>query len=329
MVLQQAEGRKRCAEKARHTAAVKAQMLNYLAEEDRNRSAAKALDLYYRLGQAESEADILRVTLSYVGNALTKAHDLKSRGLQLPVSDTTLYRQQLDLQARAVKLRMQIQELNSELRRLLDFEPSECDWRFLTVEAFQFTGHAVNPQEAVAVALENKPELLLLSLLESESNSGDLKALRQLLGMLNSVLGQAPMAKCPKLQQLLASLCGASDDELATRQQQLRQYHAQRRREVAEEVGQAARTLLSQPAVIVLTEQRAESWLALVRELEEKEAKGVGSFAETTDARVEWLKVRRNLVEEIITLQRAYVRLRQTQGILPQQCRSGSMRNAE
>jgi hypothetical protein len=56
--------------------------------------------------------------------------------------------------------------------------------------------------------------------------------------------------------------------------------------------------------------------------MEEKETKGVGSFADTTDAKVEWQKVRRNVVEEIITLQRARVRLRQAQGILPLQCHS-------
>jgi hypothetical protein len=216
---------------------------------------------------------------------------------------------------------MQIQELNSELRRLLDFEPAKGEWRFLPYDAFQFAGHPVDPREAVAVALANKPELLLLALLEAESNSGDLQALRKQLGMLNSVLGQAPAAKCPKLQQLLANLCGSSGDELASRQQQLRQYHAQRRRDVAEEVRQAAVTILNQPAVIVLTRERAESWRARVEEMEEKETKGVGSFAETTEARVEWLKVRRNVVEEIITLQRARVRLRQAQGILPLQCK--------
>ncbi|HEY7314083.1 MAG TPA: TolC family protein [Gemmataceae bacterium] len=319
-VLQQAEGRKLCAEKSRHTASVNAQILTYLAEEDRNRSAAKALDLFFRLGQAEAETDILRVTLTHVGDALSKARDLKSKGLEVPVSDTTLHRQQLDLQARAVKLRIQIEELNSELRRLLDFEPVKGEWRFLPFDAFHLEGHAVDPDEAVATALANKPELLLLSLLESESTSGDLKALRQQLRMLNSVLGQSPMAKCPKLQQLLAALCGSSGDELAIRQQQLREYHAQRRREVAEEVRQAARTVLTQPAVVVLTQQRAASWRERVQEMEEKEAKGVSSFAETTDARVEWLKVRRNVVEEIIGLQRARVRLRQAQGILPRQC---------
>jgi outer membrane protein TolC len=124
------------------------------------------------------------------------------------------------------------------------------------------------------------------------------------------------------LQALLARLgCPPGDRaEVAERRRQLQEYHAHRQREVAEDVRQAAQSVRAQMEVIALTRRRVDSWHARVQEVEEKKTKGVDSYAEVTEARLEWRRARRELVRETVNLQRAWVRLRQAQGVLPLLC---------
>jgi hypothetical protein len=318
IALQQAEARKLGRDKARQAATFKAQMLTYLAQEDRNRSAGRALDAYFNLGEAEAGADILQSSLVQVADALAKARALKATGL--PADDASLYRQQLDLQARGAKLQIQIQQLNSELRTLLGFESCPAVWQFSPVDAFHLVADPLDPDEAVAVGLSHRPELLLLRRLEDELCAGNLDSVGQQLRALSAALGQGPAAHFPKLQQLLAKLCASSDATPELRRQQVSEYRAARERAVAEEIRQAVQTVQGQLSVVVLTAQRADSLHDAVKEAEEKEVKGADGFAQTTEAKVEWHKARRDVVSEISRLQRAKVQVRRAQGILPAEC---------
>jgi hypothetical protein len=97
----------------------------------------------------------------------------------------------------------------------------------------------------------------------------------------------------------------------------------QKEHEVIEQIGQAVQAIHAQKEVIGLVGQQIASWQTKIREAEDKEQRGVGSFAETAAARTEWLQVKRRAVEEVATLQRAWVKLRQTQGILVAGCLPG------
>lgn len=315
--IQKAEAKKLGRNKVLQGAAFKAQMLNYLALEDRNKSAGKALDFYYRLGEAEANADILQSMLTQVSDALEKARALKAKGLQVPVDETMLHRQKLDLQTQNVQQHLQIQQFNGELRRLLAFEPCAGEWQFWPVEAFHVTGECVDVEQAVTLGLGSRPILLMLNMLEAELSSGDPAMVRAMLAMINNVLGQDPA--CPCLHKLLSILCDQSAEQ-EVRLEQLAIYHADKEREVVEDIRQAARSIHGQKDVVLLAHQKAESLFGKVREAEEKENKGLGSFADTTETRVNWLKARRSVIEETIKLQRAWVQLRQAQGILPAEC---------
>jgi outer membrane protein TolC len=117
-------------------------------------------------------------------------------------------------------------------------------------------------------------------------------------------------------------MCGSSGQEGGqdVREQQLSRLRADRERKAIEEIRQAALTVQAQGAVVQLAQQRARSWQERAREEEEKQSKGIGSLAATTEAKVEFLKAQRQVVKEMTNLQRAWVKLRQTQGILPLDC---------
>jgi len=298
-------------------------ILYYLALEDRNRSGAEALDKYYQLGAAEGDLDIVRKSLATADSVLAKARNLKAQGLEVTLDDAKLHGQQLELQAQSVRLRLSIEQLNSDLRVALDFCPSDAEWRFWPSDAFEVVAEPISPMAAVAVGLANRPELVLLGMLEKELNSDNQSAVQQLLRALDGALAMSKSPPlCPKLHMLLTLLCTPCDDdrELRIRQAQLHEYHAHREREVVEQIGQAVRTIQAQMQVVVLARHQAKSWETKVGEAQDKEKKGVGSFAETTDAEGEWFKARRKIVEETANLQRAWVLLHQAQGILPAEC---------
>ena len=141
----------------------------------------------------------------------------------------------------------------------------------------------------------------------------------------NALLGKGkPPLICPKLQLLLAMLCGPGDEaELQIRRKQLRELHVHKEHEVIEQIGQAVQAIHAQMEVVGLVGQQIASWQTKIREAEDKEQRGVGSFAETAAARTEWLQAKRRAVEEVANLQRAWVKLRQAQGILVAACQPG------
>jgi outer membrane protein TolC len=300
-------------------------ILLHAALEDRNSSAAKALDAYYQLGAAEANRDIVRQAQAVTDRALTQARDLKRQGLAVAIDDALLYRQKLDIRSQSAKLELLIEKLNSDLRLEMGFAPPGPAWRFWPQDAPRLNTEPVQRDEAVAVGLSNRPELQLLTELEDRLNSENAPAVLQAMQAVNALLGKGkPPLICPKLQLLLAMLCGPGDEaELQIRRKQLRELHVQKEHEVIEQIGQAVQAIHAQKEVIGLVGQQIASWQTKIRESEDKEQRGVGSFAETAAARTEWLQVKRRAVEEVATLQRAWVKLRQTQGMLVAGCPPG------
>jgi hypothetical protein len=298
--------------------------LSYVALEARNKSAAQALDSYYRLGEAEANWDIVQQSLAQLSEALAKARSLKAQGLDVPVDDTTLYCRQLDMQSQAVEVRLSLHQVNSELRTRLGIDMGCEPYWFWPADAFAVCAGPIDPAVACALGMQQRPELILLRYLEQQLNSENLAVVRQLLGTWNRLLGASNESPCCCLHRLTAHLGHATENaQLEIRRQQLHAYLMQREQEVSEEICQALGAVQALIEVVTLARQEVESRRAKVQELEEKEAKGIGSFAETLEARMEWQKARKKLVESIIKLQRACLLLRQAQGVLPQECGFG------
>jgi hypothetical protein len=302
---------------------VQSQVTALVALEDRNRSAALALAVYFQLGEAEAKQDIVQSMLTEVHNSLIKVREMKRKGLDVPTDDTALYRQELDLQTGAIRLKVLIQTLNSELRRHLGFEGCEQEAFAWPVDAFQLCTTPVDRQEAVAVGLHYRADLQALRVLERALSEGKVEEVRLLLRALNGMLGQSPRVPlCPCLMKIILLFCttAAQEAEQQTRTEQIAQLRAQRERDVAEEISLAVQIVHEQIRVLHLAQLRAESWRERKAELEEKESKGIISFGPVTEAKLELLQAQRSVVEEATNLQRAWVKLRQSQGLLAAAC---------
>jgi hypothetical protein len=308
--------------RASRQTALKRQVLSYSALELRNQSAAQALDLYFRLAEAEAKHEVLQAGLVEIGDALAKSRDLKSKGLKLPVEYDKLRRQQLDLQADRVRLRVHLGQLNEELVRSLGLEACPDDIRIWP--AVQLPGPP-GPAEcdAVAVGLDHRADLTLLRVVSRDLDASTMPVARQFLRSVNPLLRLAEQQPTlPVLAKLSLLLCG-DEAELGTRRAQLEQLRAEREKAVSQDIRQDVRALAAQEELVALARERARSWQERSRELDEQRAQGLSSFAEAAAAKLEWLRARGDVIEQGAARERLLVKLQRDQGVLAPECGFG------
>jgi hypothetical protein len=309
-------------------ALLKDAVLYFSGLEDRNRSAALALEVYFRLVEAEVRADLVEESLRQMEDTLARSRDLRSKGLKLPVDYETLLRQQADLRSNHAELRLGIEQLNSELARLLGMERLPGTWDYWPAGDFSVTTVTLDAEQAVAVGLAQRPQLVLLRLVSQELDAETLPVVRQMFQSINGLLGMAQrVPRCPALAKLVALLpCTEGEAvELAARRQQVEQFRRDREKAVANEIRLAVHTLRMRTQVAALARDQALSRQRDVREVEERSARGLASFADVTTAKLEWLRARGELIEEVRAWHVARIELKEAQGLLVQECGYGPL----
>ena len=116
--------------------------------------------------------------------------------------------------------------------------------------------------------------------------------------------------------------CKGGADAEAVRQQILA-YGAEREQQIASDIHRDVRLLAIQTEVLKLNRRRAADAQKRVEEAAEREAKGLASFADTAQARLEFLRVRNDMAEAAATLLIYQVKLREDQGLLAFECYAG------
>jgi hypothetical protein len=292
-------------------------ILLHSAREARNDSAGAALDLYVRLAEAEARAEVVQASLTEIEGALEKTREIKKQGGTPPVEEETLHRQQLDLLSDREKLQLQIEQLNTELSRLLGVDLCPGATRIWPAGPWEGTPGAIDCDAAVAEGLASRPELVLLGVVSQKQNAATLPAVRQLLRSSNGLLGMAEHTPlCPALAKLAALLLHDSGDaaELETRREQVDRFRADRQRAVANEIRQDVRSLARRARLVALARERAQSWEERVHDVER--AREMTSYADLAAARLEWLRARGKVLEEEAGWQRAFVKLQMDMGAL-------------
>jgi outer membrane protein TolC len=309
--------------KGAQTAAFKENILRARSDEARNSAAGVALILYVRLAEAEARTEVAEDGVRAIRAALEKAKDLKRRGVQTQVDAGALHRQLFEVLADRTKLHILIDELNAELRQLLDLAPCPADTRLRPSGPWpDITGH-FDCDAAVATALKHRAELAMLQEVSAGLNADTLPAVRQMLGSVNGLLGMAEKTPtCPMLAQLLSHCqhAGGKAAEVEARRAEIDEYRAQREKAIASDVRADVHLLAQQAALVSLVRERARSWQGRVQDLQEQADRGIVSFAQVNDARVEWLRARDEVVRETTAWQRALIKLKMDQGLLGAEC---------
>ncbi len=313
---------KTCCQKRR--AALEQDILRASALELRNANAGLALALYYRLAENEALAELAMEGLHAVSDALARTEELKAKGFKGAEDVEAMRRQQLEAQADLTRVQLALDEGNTELIRLLDLEDGgcHCKLRIWPVVKLQLPPGAPDCETAVAVGMASRPELFLLQRLSDSLDLCTLQVVRQMLSSLNSLLSMGSAQSIPCIGELVALLCGkgAMAEELETRRAQIEEYKASRIRIISSEIRQDVFAMCRRAELVALAEEQVRSWARRIEELQERQNKGMLSFAELTDARLKWLKARGEVVKEQLAWERERVQLHTHQGVLIKPC---------
>src|SRR5262249_16871290 len=96
----------------------------WVALDARNRSAGTALELYFRLAEAEVSADLLRETQSVLAATIDQMEKGREKGIKWPVEVATFQRSRIETATQADELELRIRQLNVELKSRLGLPDS-------------------------------------------------------------------------------------------------------------------------------------------------------------------------------------------------------------
>ncbi|MEX2185958.1 MAG: TolC family protein [Pirellulales bacterium] len=292
--------------------ALRRDLLALRAEDERNRAAGAALELFYRLAEAEASRGATRHSLRHVGQALDDIAALRRRGLPVGVDASALERQRIELRQRGEAVARSLSELNLQLGRLVGLEGDTpaaiwpaVDWRVEYRE--------IDVDEAVALGLATRADLALLRRLDGSLGVETLPAARGTLMQVDPMLGQPSVPV-----RRLASVLGNQDNvtEAASRRDQIALLRADRERAAADEIRQAAIDVSSRYREISLAKDMLASWNGRLNDLRKRREAGDVSPFEIHAAEGEVMRAEHDLTSRVVAWKIAPVRLRQAQGLL-------------
>lgn len=287
------------------------QILYLQATHERNRAAAAALQLFFRLAEAEAGVDNVKARLEELSKLLADVQRLQAAGVASTLSQATVEAQQLELVHKQVDLEGTIDELNHQLVNLLGVEPPPE--KRLWPDADLKVNPAVPSVEASQqLAFEQRADLAALRLAADQ----DLDVMRALLGQTNAGLGMA-LGGCRALSLLHVA---ARREEECVRGDQLSSAADEQERTIEHDVASAVATIEARLMQIGLSKRRLEAVERQhERTLQKRQIDPAAAF-EARRAKLEVLAAEQDLMHDVIEWKLAAVKLRELQEELAMEC---------
>lgn len=290
-------------------------LLALRAVEERNRSAAAALELHYRLAGAWFGRDQLDRSLEEVRRGLRDFRQAKATGLSVPGDEERLQIQEIDLVDRKVQVDAAIVQLDAQLCRLIGVERDDRQPLQPTAE-WTVAPRPTDADAAVAEGLHSRPDLVMLCLLSQELNGQTLPAVRSALGRLDPLVGGLSQGVCCLS---LRRVCDCA--ELEGREAQLGQLQESQRRAAEEEIRGAAAELEKRLRQVGLAKDKSDRCQSGLRRLREKRAaKGNVQLSEVSAAQLEAFRAESDAFQAVVEWKIAAMKLKESQGLLASEC---------
>lgn len=296
---------------------VLADVLGLRAVDERNRSAASAMELYYRLAGAYFARDRLDRSLDEVRRSIEDLRKARETGLSVPVDEARLRTQEIDLLDRKAQLDAAIGQLDEQLCQLLglDRDPSQPLWPGAEMAV---SVARIDVDAAVAEGLRSRPDLALLCVLYENVNEQTLGPIRSALSRVDPLMGRpAPKKHMVSSAVHRARVCL----ETQTRQEQLGQLLESQRRSAEDEIRRAVSDAEKRLRQIGLAKDKLDQSQDLLRRFRERrDAKGAPAASEIRAAQVDLLSAESDAFQSVVEWKIAAVKLKQSQGLLAAEC---------
>lgn len=307
-------------EGARARAALYQKMLAYSIEDVRNRSAGGALELYYRLAEAEGQADILRSTVAELEDSLKRAEELRGKDLITASEVEALRRQLSEVRSEQVRARVGSEQANGQLWRLLGLDANVTHAWLWPETPPVVDPSPVDVEGAVAAGLASRPDLNLLRAVAACLNEDTIALGRATLAGTHPILGVSPEVGQP-LQKCLMLLSPALREQaVVLTYKQLLMVLEDKERQVAGEIRQNANLLDLRAQAVARAQATLEIAERRVNDLEEEKKKGLSVQTALGRARLDALKARSDVLKAAVDWEVARAQLRQAQGVLAREC---------
>jgi hypothetical protein len=285
---------------------------------ERNEASGKALELFYRLAEAQLQRGVLDRSLQEVDRSIADYKQLQQRGLALPDDDSALQRQRSEVLAKKVQLETQAHQAEGQLSRLMavPFDPRAP---LSPTADLSLAVAPVDLDTAVVEGLALRADLCMLRVLCECLNQDSLPAVRGAMQQIGVPLsGSAP----PEVRRLLKNL---DESQLAceqqTRQLQCCLARADQTRAAEEDIRHAGRDVMGKLRLAALARQKWASWQQRAEDLREKQKAGkeVTSF-DVGAAQMKALEAESDAIAAAAAWKVAVVKLKQAQGLLAHEC---------
>jgi hypothetical protein len=295
-------------------------VLHDTADELRNRSAGAALEAYFRLAEAEGRADLLRESLAEVDALVARSQELSAKGLQSRAAVQAFQRQGSQLRSDQIELRLVGERLDGQLKTLLGLSAAPCEeYRFWPTTPLIVVPDVIDVDACVTAGLTNRAELKLLRALIKDLNRRTLPVARLVLGSVNGLLGGPPKGGVAVEVIVKLWLC-LNGSEVEAVRRQLQTLLEDRERQVVREIVAAAHAAEGRRQQVYLAQDRQKIDQRKVADLQEQADKGGSVQAELSQARLDAVKSRAELLSAVVSWELTQVQLKQAQGLLSLEC---------
>jgi hypothetical protein len=304
---------------------LKREILADTACEVRNQTASAALEAYFRLAETEARSELAAKAAVVLVDAVARGRKLKAQGIKTPPELDTLERKEIDLKSDTAKLRLAQARLQHDLKALLSPPANAPEYLIRPVLDMDAYVAPVDSEAEVAKGLATRPELRMWRALVEGLDAASLPVAQAALQAVNPLAGGAldkgARSGCAGLKAVL-ELCKRQTDAETLREKMLA-YESEREQQIASDIRRDVQLLAIQTEILILARHRAADSHRHLEELADRQSKGLGSFADTAEARLEFLRDRGTVVEAAASLIIYKVKLRQDQGLLAAECCPG------
>jgi hypothetical protein len=282
--------------------------------ETQNRSAAAAMELYYRIVEVEAQADLAAQSVKLLTEFDASVQQLVNAKLanQQEVSVTEI---KLD-EARAAQRKVQIalDELNEKLQGMLGVRTPGFTYRIWPDVAPAIAQEQLNTAALTQQALQARPDLQLLRTLVQATNTQTFVLINQIIGNATPIV-EVPSHLAPFIDQLqtLLSAC-IREERVEKNREQARRLLSDREDLTRREIERTVFSIYDRLQLIALTGKKRNLIRDRIKQLSPLAEKELKKRPELLQAQLDQIKACGDVIHEMIEHEILRVKLREALG---------------
>jgi hypothetical protein len=282
----------------------------------RNKAAGAALEVFYQLAGLEVRKHYLEQALQETLRSLQRADRLSAEGLPLEIDRAEIAGSAGQLRDRRLQLDYLRVQLNGQLQMMLDCPGQEHEFYWPQVD-WQVDLTPLDAEEELALGLAQRSDLGGLQLTICQLEKKTLPVARGVVAIADGTLGS--VEPTPGVIHKIRCLC-CSKGEVPIRCRQLALMLADTEQLATAEIKGAVYEIVLQQRRIVLARGAVKQRRERLHELTAKRDVDEVAVFELSKARGRLFEAESELVQQVVQLEIARVRLRKAQGLLAKEC---------